>query len=40
VGSRYETDALAGISHFIEHMLFRGPPEGPLPMLFPKLLKG
>jgi predicted Zn-dependent peptidase len=24
VGSRYESDELAGISHFIEHMLFKG----------------
>lgn len=24
VGSRYETDAEAGVSHFIEHLLFRG----------------
>src|SRR6266568_4358880 len=24
VGSRYETDSLAGVSHFIEHMLFKG----------------
>ena len=24
VGSRYETDSQAGISHFVEHMLFRG----------------
>lgn len=24
VGSRYETDALAGASHFIEHMMFKG----------------
>src|SRR5438093_8304932 len=24
VGSRYEPNALAGISHFIEHMLFKG----------------
>lgn len=23
-GSRYETDAMAGVSHFIEHLLFRG----------------
>ena len=23
-GSRYETDALGGVSHFVEHMLFRG----------------
>ncbi|HYM51331.1 MAG TPA: pitrilysin family protein [Candidatus Limnocylindrales bacterium] len=24
VGSRYETDALAGVSHFLEHMFFKG----------------
>jgi predicted Zn-dependent peptidase len=24
VGSRYESEALAGASHFIEHMLFKG----------------
>ncbi|WP_161975445.1 M16 family metallopeptidase [Tengunoibacter tsumagoiensis] len=24
VGSRYETDEIAGVSHFIEHMLFKG----------------
>jgi predicted Zn-dependent peptidase len=24
VGSRYETNSMAGISHFVEHMLFRG----------------
>lgn len=24
VGSRYETDARAGISHFVEHLIFRG----------------
>jgi predicted Zn-dependent peptidase len=24
VGSRYETNEIAGISHFIEHMVFRG----------------
>ncbi|HZU01421.1 MAG TPA: pitrilysin family protein [Ktedonobacteraceae bacterium] len=24
VGSRYEADAIAGVSHFIEHMLFKG----------------
>ena len=24
VGSRYETDALAGVSHFIEHLCFKG----------------
>ena len=29
VGSRYETDAGAGISHFIEHLLFKGTPKRP-----------
>ena len=29
VGSRYETDAQAGISHFIEHMCFKGTPRRP-----------
>ena len=29
VGSRYEAEAEAGISHFIEHMLFKGTPERP-----------
>ncbi|HWH14544.1 MAG TPA: pitrilysin family protein [Miltoncostaeaceae bacterium] len=27
VGSRFETPALAGVSHFLEHMLFKGTPE-------------
>ena len=29
VGSRYETDAEAGISHFIEHLLFKGTEKRP-----------
>ena len=29
VGSRYETDAQAGISHFIEHLLFKGTQKRP-----------
>ena len=29
VGSRYETDAEAGISHFIEHLLFKGTKKRP-----------
>ena len=29
VGSRYETDTEAGISHFIEHLLFKGTPKRP-----------
>lgn len=31
VGSRYEADAEAGISHFIEHLLFRGTEKRPTP---------
>jgi predicted Zn-dependent peptidase len=30
-GSRYEDDKEAGISHFIEHMLFKGTPKRPTP---------
>jgi predicted Zn-dependent peptidase len=29
VGSRYETDEMAGVSHFIEHLLFRGTQKRP-----------
>jgi len=29
VGSRYETETQAGISHFIEHLLFKGTPKRP-----------
>ncbi|MFC1939857.1 M16 family metallopeptidase [Chloroflexota bacterium] len=29
VGSRYETDVQAGISHFIEHLCFKGTPKRP-----------
>ena len=29
VGSRYETNAEAGVSHFIEHLLFKGTPKRP-----------
>ncbi len=31
IGSRYETDEHAGISHFIEHMVFKGTPTRPNP---------
>ena len=31
VGSRYESDELAGISHFVEHMVFKGTRRRPLP---------
>ena len=27
VGSRYEADSEAGVSHFIEHLLFKGTPK-------------
>ena len=30
VGSRYETDARAGISHFVEHLIFRGTARRPV----------
>ena len=29
VGSRYETDTMAGVSHFIEHLLFKGTSKRP-----------
>ena len=32
VGSRYETDEQAGVSHFIEHMLFKGTDRRPDPL--------
>lgn len=32
-GSRYEPDEIAGISHFVEHMLFKGTPRRPLPKM-------
>jgi len=28
-GSRYETDEIAGVSHFIEHLMFRGTQKRP-----------
>lgn len=33
VGARYEEDAQAGISHFIEHMLFKGTEQRPDPVM-------
>ncbi len=30
-GSRYETDDIAGVSHFLEHMLFKGTARRPTP---------
>ncbi|NLE76158.1 MAG: insulinase family protein, partial [Chloroflexi bacterium] len=31
VGSRYEDDALAGVSHVVEHMVFKGTRDYPTP---------
>jgi len=39
-GSRYEPDAIAGISHFIEHMLFRGTPNRPTPKEIAEAIEG
>ncbi len=40
VGSRYETDCLAGISHFLEHMLFKGTEQRPDPVLISEAIEG
>lgn len=40
VGSRYEADSSAGISHFIEHLLFRGTPKRPSPMDISTAIEG
>jgi len=40
VGSRYETDRHAGISHFIEHMLFKGTPTLPNSGLIAEAIEG
>ena len=32
IGSRYEPDPIAGVSHFLEHMLFKGTEKRPDPM--------
>lgn len=39
-GSRYEPDTIAGISHFIEHMLFRGTPNHPTPKEIAEAIEG
>ena len=31
-GSKYETKNINGISHFLEHMCFKGTPKRPTPM--------
>ncbi len=40
VGSRYESDAEAGISHFIEHMCFKGTSERPTPKEIAEAIEG
>ncbi len=40
VGSRYETRAQAGISHFIEHMLFKGSQHYPTARLISEAIEG
>ncbi len=39
-GSRYEDDALAGASHFLEHMLFKGTAKRPEPQLISGAIEG
>lgn len=39
VGSRYEPDQLAGISHFLEHMLFKGTERRPDPVLISEAIE-
>ncbi|HAE82749.1 MAG TPA: insulinase family protein [Ktedonobacter sp.] len=40
VGSRYEADSIAGISHFIEHMLFKGSRHYPTARLISEAIEG
>src|SRR5436853_6141203 len=40
VGSRYEPDQLAGVSHFIEHMLFKGSWNYPTARLISEAIEG
>ena len=39
-GSRYETDAEAGLSHFVEHMLFKGTKNRPLARVISETIEG
>ncbi|HET9017817.1 MAG TPA: pitrilysin family protein [Thermomicrobiaceae bacterium] len=39
-GSRYETDAEAGISHFLEHMVFKGTERRPDPAMLTQEIEG
>lgn len=40
VGSRYESEELAGISHFVEHMLFKGTEKRPSPQALADQIEG
>lgn len=40
VGSRYERDEVAGVSHFLEHMLFKGTERRPDPVLISEAIEG
>ena len=40
VGSRYESDDRAGVSHFIEHILFKGTERRPTPVEISGLIEG
>jgi predicted Zn-dependent peptidase len=39
-GSRYETDDVAGVSHFLEHMLFKGTERRPTPREIAETIEG
>ena len=40
VGSRYEPDEIAGVSHFIEHMVFKGSKQYPTAQLISETIEG
>ena len=40
VGSRYESESLAGASHFIEHMVFKGTEQRPTPLEIAEAIEG
>ena len=40
VGSRYESEAMAGASHFIEHMLFKGTEQWPTALDIAEAIEG
>jgi predicted Zn-dependent peptidase len=40
VGSRYESEALSGVSHFVEHMLFKGTKRRPTALAIAEAIEG